>query len=70
MQTDAPLILAKLRAKLIDNYTHDLQAESAELYYHIEKTLIAALKEHYEQETKEDKGEDRANTRESEEGHN
>lgn len=43
-------ILAKLRRRLIDNHGSDLAAESAELYNHIEKTLLSGLKEHYEQE--------------------
>ena len=42
-------ILAKLRRKLIENHGSDLAKESAELYNHIEKTLLFALREHYEQ---------------------
>ena len=43
-------ILAKLRRKLIENHGSDLAKESAELYNHIEKTLLLALREHYEKE--------------------
>ena len=43
-------ILAKLRRKLIENHGSDLAKESAELYNHIEKTLLFALREHYEKE--------------------
>ena len=46
--THAIEILAKLRRKLIDNHGPDLAKESAELYNHIEKTLLSALREHYE----------------------
>ena len=42
-------ILAKLRRRLIDNHGSDLAAESAELYYEIEKTLLLALREQYDQ---------------------
>lgn len=61
-QVDAPLILSKLRKKLIDNSCQDLQQESIDLYNHIEKTLIEALREHYEQKKQENTGSDRSDT--------
>ena len=43
-------ILDKLRRKLIENHGSELAKESAELYNNIEKTLLLALREHYEKQ--------------------
>jgi RNA polymerase-interacting CarD/CdnL/TRCF family regulator len=61
-------ILAELRRRLWLADEAELSAESRELYTHIEKTLIAALSEHYEQEQKNIRG-DRDNTNEPQAGH-
>ena len=42
-------VLAKLKRKLIDNHGPNLATESAKLYYEIEKTLLLALREHYDE---------------------
>jgi hypothetical protein len=47
-------ILAKLRKKLIEEFSsNSLAKESEELYYHIERTLLTALEDHYGQIKKE-----------------
>jgi len=47
-------ILAKLRKKLIEEFSSNyLAKESEELYYHIERTLLMALEDHYGQIKKE-----------------
>lgn len=53
-QHDASLILSKLKQKLVDGNCHPLQKESLALYQHIEKTLLSALREHYEQSEQKD----------------
>ena len=42
-------ILARLRKYLLKDSSDCLAKESEELYNHIEKTLLSALREHYEQ---------------------
>ena len=48
--------LAKLRKRLIINSSDCLSDESAELYEHIEKTLLTVLGEHYGRKKKEHRG--------------
>ena len=48
--------LAKLRKRLIINSSDCLSDESAELYEHIEKTLLMVLGEHYGRTEKEHRG--------------
>ena len=67
-QSDAPIILSKLRKKLIDNACHDLRSESIALYQHVEKTLLAALREHYEQKKQKDTTSNRESTSKLERG--
>ena len=43
-------ILARLRKHLIKDSSACLAKESADLYYHIEKTLLSELREHYEKQ--------------------
>jgi len=69
-QVDAPLILSKLRKKLIDDSCQDLRQESIDLYNHIEKTLIEALREHYEQEEQKNTGSDSSDTSKPQRGSN
>ena len=48
--------LAKLKKRLIINSSDCLSDESAELYEHIEKTLLMVLGEHYGRKEKEHRG--------------
>ena len=48
--------LAKLRKRLIIDSSDCLRDESAELYEHIEKTLLMVLGEHYGRKEKEHRG--------------